>query len=157
MRLLCFVTCMLGLACFAGCEAVADRMQDRFAKVSPKTKVIPSASREVFYAAQGVLKQMDFSFSRTAEAQGVINAFSRIRAGDGPREARQYSFEIRLIPLGPTETELAVLLREQVEGVLSSGAGATDTPLRDHGLYETFYATLRKTLADKSSPPPERK
>ena len=57
----------------------------------------------------------------------------------------------------PSETELAVLLREQVEGVLSSGAGATDTPLRDHGLYETFFAGLRKTLTDKSSPPPERK
>jgi hypothetical protein len=98
---------------------------------------------------------MGFQLSRTAEAQGIIDAFSHIRPGDGPREARQYTFEIRLIALGPTETEVSVLLREQVEGVLSSGAGATDAPLRDHGLYESFFATLRKTLAENTSPPPE--
>jgi hypothetical protein len=145
------------LVLFAGCAAVSDRMHERFATIPPKTKVVTGSMRDVFYATQGTLKQMDFQLSRSAEAQGIVNAFSRIRAGDGPRESRQYTVEIRLIALGPTETEISVLLREQVEGVLSAGAGATNTPLRDHGLYETFFAGLRKTLADKSSPPPESK
>jgi len=157
MKLRAVFSCLLAVTCFAGCAAVADRMQDRFATVSPKLKVLPGSSREVFYAAQGTLKQMDFQFSRTAEAQGIITAFSRIRAGDGPREARQYTFELRLVALGPAQTEVSVLLREQIEGSLSAGAGATDSPLRDHGLYESFFAGLRQALADRSSPPPERK
>ena len=157
MKLFASLACLFGLLLFTGCEAVADRMQERFAAVPPKTKVIAGSSREVFYAAQGTLKKMDFQLSRTAEAQGIVNAFSRIRAGDGPREARQYTLEIRLTGLGPAETEVSVLVREQVEGVLSAGAGATNTPLRDHGLYDVFYSALRKTLADKSSPPPEGK
>lgn len=157
MRVLVLFACLFAVSCFSGCEAVADRMQDRFATVSPKRKVLPGSSREVFHAAQGTLMQMDFQFSRTAEAQGIIMAFSRIRAGDGPRESRQYTFEIRLEALGPAETEISVLLREQIEGLLSAGAGPTDSPLRDHGLYESFFAGLRKALADRSYPPPERK
>lgn len=151
--IICFA--LLAAALAGGCESVVDRMHDRFATVPPKTKVFPASARQVFYAAQGTLKRMGFQLSRTAEAQGIIDGFSHIRPGDGPRESRQYTVEIRLIALGSAETELAILLREQVEGVLSSGAGATDTPLRDHGLYETFFASLRKALADNSSPPPD--
>jgi hypothetical protein len=153
MSRLSVLFCLTGLVFFSGCEAVADRVQERFSSVAPKTKVLPGSARNVFYASQGTLKQMDLQLSRTAEAQGIVNAFSRIRAGDGPREARQYTLEIRLTGLGPAETEVSVLVREQVEGVLSSGAGATNTPLRDHGLYETFFATLRKNLADMSGSP----
>ena len=142
---------------FAGCEAIPSRVQDRFSTIPPKTQVVAGAQRDVFYAAQGALKRMDFQVSRAAEAQGIVNGFSRIRSGDGLRESRQYSFEIRLHGLGPVETEVAVLLREQIEGGVSSGIGATDQPLRQHGLYDAFFATLKKTLAEKSSPPPEDK
>lgn len=146
---------LIALVLLAGCESVRERVQERFATVPPKVRLVGGGSREVFYAAQGTLRQMDFSLARAAEAQGMINAFSRIRSGDGPREARQFTLEIRLVALGPTETEVSVLLREQVEGLLANGA--TNTPLREHGLYETFFAGLRKVLADKSAPTPERK
>lgn len=142
---------------FAGCDSLPARVQERFATVPPKTQVLTGAHRDVFYAAQGTLKRMDFQLSRTAEAQGIVNAFSRIRAGDGPRESRQYSLEIRLRDLGPSETEVSVLVREQIEGGLATGLGSTDQPLRQHGLYDTFYAMLKQTLADKSSPPSEDK
>jgi hypothetical protein len=142
---------------FAGCDAIPSRVQDRFSAIPPKTQVVGGAQREVFYAAQGALKKMDFQLSRTAEAQGIVNGFSRIRSGDGPRESRQYSFEIRLNGLGPVETEVSVLLREQIEGGVSLGIGATDQPLRQHGLYDAFFATLKKTLADRSAPPPAPK
>jgi hypothetical protein len=148
---------LLCLVAFAGCEAVVDRVHDRYATVPPKVKTLPGSSRDVFYAAQGTLRKMGFQFSKTAEAQGIIDAFSAIRAGDGPRESRQYTFEIRLLAMGPDQTEISVLLREQIEGVLSSGAGATNQPLRDHGLYESFFENVRIALAQKSYPPPEPK
>jgi hypothetical protein len=144
---------VLGLILLCGCEAVVDRMHERFATVPPKTKVLQAPSHDVFYAAQGTLKRMGFQLSRAAEAQGIIDAFSHVRPGDGPRELRQYTAEIRLISLRSGETELSILLREQVEGLLASGAGATDLPLRDHGLYETFFAALRKALAENASGP----
>ena len=142
---------------FAGCDSIPTRVQDRFSAIPPKTTVVAGAHRDVFYAAQGALKQMDFQLSRAAEAQGIVNGFSRIRSGDGPRESRQYSFEIRLNGHGPLETEVSALLREQIEGGGSSGIGATDQPLRQHGLYEAFFATLKKTLTDKTALPPESK
>lgn len=153
LRLVALTSALL----FAGCDSLSSRVQERFATVPPKTQVVTGGHREVFYAAQGALKLMDFQLSRTAEAQGIVNGFSRIRAGDGPRESRQYSLEIRLRELGPVETEVSVLVREQIEGGLASGLGSTDQPLRQHGLYDTFYSTLKRTLADKSSPPPEGK
>lgn len=157
MKLVAALFCYTALVLFSGCGSMTDRMHDRFATVPSKVKIFPGSSREVFYATQGTLKQMEFQLSRTAEAQGIVNAFSRIRAGDGPRESRQYTLAIRLTALGPSETEVSLLVREQIEGSLSSGIGATDQPLRDHGIYEVFFAGLRKTLADKSSPPPAGK
>jgi len=142
---------------FAGCDAIPSRVQDRFSAIPPKTQFVGGAQRDVFYAAQGALKNMDFQLSRTAEAQGIVNGFSRIRSGEGPRESRQYSIEIRLHSVGPAETEVAVLLREQIEGGVSSGIGATDQPLRQHGLYDAFFAMLKKTLAEKSALPPDVK
>lgn len=139
------------------CDSLPSRVQDRFSAVPARTQVVAGSQREVFHAAQGALKRLDFQLSRAAEAQGIVNGFSRIRAGDGPRESRQYTLEIRLNGLGPAETEVSVLVREQIEGGITSGIGSTDMPLRQHGLYETFFAMLRKTVADKSSPPPDEK
>lgn len=142
---------------FTACESVSSRVQSRFEKVDPHTQVFAGTQREVFYATQGVLKGMDFQVSRTGEAQGIVNAFSRIRAGDGPREARQYTLEVRINNFGPTETQVALLVREQIEGGLSGTVGATDQPLKQHGLYEVFYANLKQALAAKSFPPPAEK
>jgi len=154
--LLSFAALVVALS-FTGCASVKSRVHDRFDRVPPRTQVFGGTQREVFYATQGVLKAMDFQLSRTGESQGIVNAFSRIRAGDGPRESRQYTLEVRLSNLGPNETEVAVLVKEQIEGGLASGVGATDQPLRQHGLYEVFYANLKKALADKAFPPPDDK
>jgi hypothetical protein len=113
--LLCAVA--VGATVFlAGCDSLPSRVQDRFSAVPARTQIVAGSQREVFYAAQGALKRLDFQLSRTAEAQGIVNGFSRIRAGDGPRESRQYTLEIRLNGLGPAETEVSVLVREQIEG-----------------------------------------
>ncbi|MCX6950575.1 MAG: hypothetical protein NTV51_00060 [Verrucomicrobia bacterium] len=157
MRLLLSFAALVVALSFTACASVQSRVHERFDRVPPRTQVFSSAQREVFYAAQGALKAMDFQLSRTAEAQGIVNAFSRIRAGDGPRESRQYTLEVRLSNLGPAETEVAVLVREQIEGGLASGVGATDQPLKQHALYEVFYANLKQALTARTFPPPDEK
>jgi len=157
LRLISTVVAIAVVALVAGCDSMSSRMQERFAPASPKAQVVSAAEAAVFGAAQATLKQLDFQVSRTAQAQGIVNGFSRIHAGDSPRENRQLSIEIRLHAMGPAQTEVEVWLREQVEGGLAGSNGATDQPLREHGLYDVFFATLQKTLANPPAAPTKGK
>jgi hypothetical protein len=53
--------------------------------------------------------------------------------------------------MGPGRTEVAVLLREQLEGEFK--AGATNEALRTHGLYDSFFEALDKALKDPPAAP----
>ncbi len=137
---------------FSGCDTMSSRVQERFAVVPPKTQLVDGPEHDVFLATQAVLKRLDFQLSKTAEAQGIVNGFSRIQPGSTLGNARQYSFEIKLSPVGPTQTDVAVLLREQIEG--EGLSHATDQAVRDHGLYESFYAMLKEELTTRHIPTP---
>jgi len=120
------------------------RMRDRFNAPEPKVQVFDGEQRAVFEAAQVALKQMDFQISRAGLAQGIINSHSRIQPGDSFGKGRQYVLEVRLHSYEPGKTEVAASLREQEES--SSFAGATDIPIREHGLYSSFFEGLSQAL-----------
>ena len=151
MRPLIFLlVASLGFA-FAGCEsggALPDRMRDRFNAPQPKTQTVEGDQKAVFEAAQSALRRLDFQISRSGLAQGIVNGHSRLQASDSFGKARQYTLEIRVHSYEPGKTDVSVVLREQEES--SSFAGATDLPIREHGLYSSFFAALEQALKDRA-------
>jgi len=61
---------------FTGCESVSERMAERFDTGAPQTKAFPADQKTTYYAAQKALKRMDFVLTRSAQAQGIVNAQS---------------------------------------------------------------------------------
>jgi hypothetical protein len=150
MRFVSFLLLASTLVFSAGCgstDAMPARMRDRFNPPEPKVQVFEADQKAVFEAAQVALKQMDFQISRAGLAQGIINSHSRIQPGDSFGKARQYVMEVRLHSYDPGKTEVAVSLREQEES--TSFAGATDIPVREHGLYSSFFEGLSQALKSK--------
>lgn len=141
----------------AGCESVSTRVSERFATVPPKTKVFQASNSDTFSAAQQVLRQMDYTITRTAIAQGLVEAKSRVLPADSLGGARQFLIELRLSGAAEGPTEVAMLLRQGVEGDFR--AGPQQETLRDHGLYAGFFAALDRALKEKpalSTPPAGR-
>ena len=136
------------------CESMTERMQDHFAAVPPKTRVFEANKKAAYYAGQLAAKQAGFTLQRSSETNGTISAYSRIRPGDPVRAAQQFTLEVQLTALTETTTEVAVRLSELTEGQLSIGGG--EVPLREHGLYASYFDALERILAEqgasKSSP-----
>jgi hypothetical protein len=143
--------CALALV---GCEsgnAMPARMRDRFQAPQAKVKVFAAERPVVFDAAREAMRQLDFQISRSGMAQGIINAHSRLQPAGSFGKARQYTMEVSLHSYEPGKTEVAVVLREQEES--SSFAGATDMPIREHGLYTSFFAALEGVLKIQGTSP----
>ena len=123
-------------------------VRERFNAPQPKTQVFAADPRAVFEAAQIAMKQLDFQVSRAALAQGIVNGHSRLQPGGSFGKARQYVMEVRFHSYEPGKTEVSAVLREQEES--ESFAGATDLPLREHGLYGSFFAGVEQALKEKT-------
>jgi hypothetical protein len=138
---------LAGLTCaFTGCESISERMAERFDSVAPQTKAFPADQKTVYYATQKALKRMDFVLTRSAQAQGIVNAQSSIRDTAVFGAGRQFTFEIRVHGVDPASTNVDVKLTELLEGDFK--AGATGKTLRAHGLYDSFYAQLEQVLRE---------
>lgn len=138
---------------FAGCDStdsLPSRVMERFEAPRPKVRVYQGEQRVVFAAAVNATKNVGFVVSRSRAAQGLIRAHSPLHPGNGFGVAKQHSFEIHVDSFEPGRTEVSVLLREQEES--ESFAGATDIPLREHGLYESYFAALDALLAQQGAP-----
>lgn len=153
-KALLFVASAIALL-LAGCESSGDmssRLRDRFSAPAPQKRVFEVEQRTVFFATQEALKRMDYRLTRTAAARGLVRAVSAIQPGDSLRDARQYEFDITVTDLADQRTEVAVVLHEQQES--ASFSGATDVPLRQHGLYDSFFEMLTAVLKEGYTPPP---
>ncbi|MBL9190306.1 MAG: hypothetical protein JNK23_22685 [Opitutaceae bacterium] len=144
---LAFLIVFAGLA---GCESLSSRVSDRFATVLPQLKLFQASNSDVFHAAQHVLKQMDYTVTRTAIAQGIVHAKSRVMPADSLGGARQFVIELRLSGAAEGPTEVAMLLRQGVEGDFR--AGPQQETLREHGLYAAFFSALERTLKEQPAP-----
>ncbi len=133
-----------------GCESLSSRVNERFSPVPAKLKNVEANSADAFLAAGYVLRQMDFTVTRAALAQGILNAKSRILPADSLGGARQFTIELRFTGAAGGPTEVAMLLKQGVEGDFR--AGPQLETLRDHGLYAAFFAALDTAL--KTKPPP---
>ncbi len=129
---------MLGLA---GCET----MSGGFGNVPPQVRRFEADQDAVFFAAQAAVRRMDFVLTRTAQAQGLVNARSSLRDTAVFGASRQFTAKIRVFGVEGGSTEVSILLHENAEGDFKTGA--TSLALRQHGLYDSFFEYLEQALA----------
>ena len=141
--LLGFALLVAGL-CFSGCESISARMAERFDTVPPQTREYMADQKALFQAVQKALKRMDFAVTRSALAQGIVEAKSSIRDTASFGAGRQFIFEIRLHGADAQSTHVDVRLTELLEGDFK--VGATGKTLRVHGLYDSFFAQVDQAL-----------
>jgi hypothetical protein len=147
-----FTLTILSLAfALAGCDSVPS-LSERFDPVPPQTRIYKAERAAAFDAARHAMEQIDFKVTRSGEAQGIVDGLSRVETGNSFQGARQYAMDVRLSDASPGHTAVAVLLRQQDES--TSFAGATDKPVREHGLYGTYFAAFEHELGQKGVPAP---
>lgn len=139
----------LAILALAGCESVTERVHERFTSVQPKTQVFSGDEGAIRGAVLVTFKRLEFVVNRTTGDDDGIEAFGRIRHGELLGDNRQLAAVVHLRGAGPGQTEVQILLSEEVE---NAAAGApTEQPLREHGLYGTFFDTLQQVLAGTGS------
>jgi len=137
---------------FAGCEALSeagDSIREKIAaRDEPQVRNYPGvASRAVYEAARVATAEMDFRILSGGAAQGKLDAVSGVSSGDKPNSARQISLKVRLHATSDGGTEASVWLKEIIEADSANRAGtATETPLRDTPLYDTFFRNLQAAI-----------
>ncbi len=138
---------LLAVFALAGCESVKTGMREKLSGPSYQTRAFTGESRAVFDAARSSAEQLGFRITRSGVAQGVIEGLSGLVSDDRLRGSNQRTIKVRLTPASDGSTEVAVLFTEVVEDDFSKGAGqGTETSLRNHPIYESFFANLSRAL-----------
>lgn len=151
MRTLTYLLGFVAFSLAAGCGYVPTRVSERFQSAPAQERVLPNERAEVYIAVQRTLERMRFTLARTAEAQGVVLGRSQIVRNEAFGEKLQYEIEVNVREFGASETKIYVWAREQIEGGLTT-EGVSIKPLRTHGLYDTFFATLEQVLREPATP-----
>jgi hypothetical protein len=146
------VVAAFAAVCFlCGCDSisnVADSVREKLAaRDEPRVRDYAAPSRATYEAVRVAADQMGFRFLRGGPAQGEFDAISGVGQGAVPNSARQISMKVRLHAASDGGTEVTVVLKEIVEADSANHAGvATETPLRDTPLYDSFFRTIQKVL-----------
>lgn len=145
MRLLKLILAAFALAFLVtGCDSVSDRLSARFEKVEPQTRWYSAEQKVVFAAAQTAMKTVDFKVTRSREAQGIVEGLGRVQPGTSFGDAKQHTIDVKVYSSAPGYSTVEVLVKEQEE--TSDFAGATNIALREHGLYDSYFAALEQAL-----------
>jgi hypothetical protein len=147
MRLLTSILLLAALA-VAGCDSVSERVQERFGAVAPKTRDYAGGEGALRAAVVLTFKRLDFTVNRTSDNVGEIEASSGIRHSDALGDSRQLIAKVRLHEFGPGQTEVEMVLSEQVEDASPGGRG--EQTLREHGFYGSFFDTLQHVLSEQT-------
>lgn len=133
----------------AGCDSVPERVSKRFAAPVPQERILEVEEAKVFPAVQESLGRLRYQITRAAQAQGIVNGHSRLLPTETFGRAGQYVLEVRLRALDGGATSLSAVLYEVSEGELK--AGATSTPLREHGRYASFFEMVEQVLKEQGA------
>ena len=153
-RVAFFLGCALAAAALglAGCESgetLTEHISQRIAP-QPKVQTFEGEQRAVFEAAVAAVKSIDFRVTKAGAAQGLIQGISDVQGSDTVNAARQYTIEVRVRSYEAKSTEVSVLLRIQEESAAFSGA--TDLPLKDHRLYDSYFEAIQQALQGSAKP-----
>lgn len=144
MRALSFLSVCCIAFLYAGCESVSNRVAQRFTPATPQVRDYAKPARDVFEAAQQAFKTLDFTVTRAGQAQGIIEAHSRLLPGADFGSHRQFVFKVRFTALEPALTRVSAVLQRDEDDRTASGANSED--LSVHGLYDSFFAALQQEL-----------
>lgn len=133
----------------AGCDSMSSRVEERFAPVPPHTRTFAADRHAVFEAAQSAVKDVGLLLGRSSFAKGHVEGYTPIRTGDATSDSRQTTIRIDLTQTGEGETEVALTVSEQNEGKFPGGV--SEQALREHSLYETYFAALQKILTENGA------
>lgn len=144
------VLCLVVLV-LAGCEStsLSDRLRDRFRAAPPQLETYDAEAREVYFAVQQAFKRLDYTLLRSDAGSLHVEAASRINRSPVFRDSRQLIAFVEIIPLGPDRSEVALRLREQLEG--DDLGGPSELGLKEHGFYQTYFAVLKQVLSEKAA------
>ena len=147
----------LAAATLAGCDSlssVASNVREKLAeRDEPRVCDYAAPPRATYDAVRVAAEQMGFRILRGGPAQGIFDAISGVGQGDVPNSARQVSMKVRLHAGSDGGTEVTVTLKEVIESDSTNHAGvATETPLRDTPLYDTFLRSVQQALDAAKAP-----
>lgn len=151
MKRLLVVAALASVSLFSGCDSIsnaADSVREKLAaRDEPRTSDYAAPPRATYEAVRTVVDQMGFRILRGGAAQGQLDAISDVSAGDVPNSAHQISMKVRLHGTDDGGTEVTVVMKEIIEADSTNHAGtATETPLRDTPLYDTFLRNLQRAI-----------
>jgi hypothetical protein len=151
MKFLIAAIALASVSLFAGCDSLssaADRVREKLAaRDEPRVRDYAAPPRATYEAVRVAADQMGFRLIRGGPAQSEFDAISGVGQGDVPNSARQISMQVRLHAASDGGTEVTIMFKEIVEADSANHAGvATETPLRDTPLYDTFLRTIQKAL-----------
>ena len=150
------VTASAVVVLLTGCDSLAsaaDNLREKVAaRDEPRVRDYAAPPRAVYEAVRVAADQMGFRFQRGGAAQGEFDAVSGVGKGDVPNSARQISMKVRIHAAGENGSEVTVVLKEIIEkDTANRGGTATETPLRDTPLYDSFLREIQKVLDAKKT------
>jgi hypothetical protein len=149
MRIPCLLAAVAALL-LAGCESVSDSIHSEFNAGAPHSRTYHGEGGEVSAAVILALKRLDFTVTSPGGGSDHIEASGHIQQSGGLSGSRQLVADVRLLGAGPGETEVQLLLTEQSDD--GTPTGRMEKPLKDSGLYATFFDTIKQVLGETYSP-----
>jgi len=147
MRLLALFV-FLSAILLGGCENMPDSVRERFSHVEPKVRQFDGDLRTVFTAAQLAFKRLDFVLTDSSGAPSRLEASSRIVTSETLGDSRQLVANLKFHQRDGGKTEVEMLLSLQVQAGSLGGASAQNQ--REHGFYESFFATVQQVLQERA-------
>jgi hypothetical protein len=142
---------------FSGCDSLSsatDSIREKIAaRDEPRVRDYSAPPRAVYEAVRVAAGQLGFRYVRGGPAQGEFEAVSGVGKGDVPNSARQVTMKVRIHEAGESGSEVTVGLKEVIEADSANHAGtATETPLRDTPLYDSFLRAIQQALDARGDP-----
>jgi len=144
------ILAFLAVILLGGCESLSSRVQERFSPVEPHVRVFPATRKAVYEAAQQAVKNVGLQLGRKSISQGLVEGYAGIRSGDNTtRDTRQTTIQVRFFETDAGETRVELLVSEETEG--NFPGGVSEQALREHSLYEMYFAALQQVLAEQGA------
>jgi hypothetical protein len=135
----------------AGCDEIPDSLRDRIdGAEAPHVRVYAADQRTTYAAARAAVDELGFRFVKGGPATGELEALSALAPGDNQGSTQQFSLKATFSPTPDGGTEASLWLKEVVEADSANRQGfATESPLRDTPLYETFFRAIQQGIDGK--------
>lgn len=129
----------------AGCESIS--VPDRFAAVPPQVVTVNGNVDEVYLAAQKAFKRLDFAV--THAVMGRVEAASAIKTSVAFGDSKQVVARVRITEADPGKSEVQLSVSEEVSS--KSLGGTRQQALREHSLFQIYFATLQQVLQERAT------